>query len=625
MDGFVELDAEPVRRQSPLLIHEHASAELGKARQRDYEYALSVIEAADNVGRIPVRPLELARIKIGNGPITALALSPDSSRLAVACGKTMQLWATDLPACISTIEIIHGDLKNLRFSPDSKWICGSVSKQALRFDVQSELRMTLLAKHSAVIQSLTITHDSQRLFSVSENGHVGLSFLQADPASNRTIQQKLGGPFSFRPAPILSWLQQPQPDSNDAYVTICQNGKTFVWDGDSYFPPSYIGRKLDWHSNETQLPKTIHQTAISSNNAIIALLHSEGLLTLLPGDSDVKLWDEIPNHVRQTRRSPQDQIQNIEFLADPAMLWIAFERGSIALKNLLSGQSIAKLPEGSVQGLCMATSLHSYIVATVSNSVDAVVWDTEPCKTMDEVLSHIGSAAFIAVSHENSWLLSIPYSTTTKETFCLWNMQERKLSQCLPAPRDTTTLLARFSHDSKQILCLSRDFVLSTLDVSTGKLLNGQRLSIKDLTSRYLTRHRSVPLFEPLSISFACHAADISRDLSVVAAMVVVEDVHLSCGIGLWDTESGRQIGFFDWVPIRLEASAAQAFYPIISDLSTLEITFSSDAKQLAARFGTWITVYDTSTGATLSKLAEVDTDKRCRAFLKHMMKALID
>ncbi len=78
-------DVEPLRRHSPLLIHENASAKLGEKRQGKYMHVLSIIQAAEYDGNIALQPLELARIQINKRLITALALSSDASKLAVAC------------------------------------------------------------------------------------------------------------------------------------------------------------------------------------------------------------------------------------------------------------------------------------------------------------------------------------------------------------------------------------------------------------------------------------------------------------------------------------------------------------------------------------------------------------
>lgn len=618
---FAEVSLEPVRRRSPLLVHENASAELGKKRQSDYRQTLSTIQAAGGSGNITMQPLELVRMRINAGSITALAFSPDSRQLAVACGKSLQLWTTDPPVCVHNVEVVQGDLNNVHFSPDSKWICGSAHRLVLLFDVTSALRASTLAKHTAEIHSLTFASDSQCIFSVSQNGDRRKYFFKDGLGKAKKRKNKLGGWLDFQTTPILSWLQQGSQDSCEAHITMCQNGKYFAWNADKRTDLlQYTGRTLDWQSNETKVQKTAYLARISPNKTFIMLVHNAGLV-LLPGLSgnwrnnhkqEEAMWTELKDHARDRRISQMSQkyrIQAIDFIADSIILPIAFQGGMVELLNVLSGETIARFREGGTEEMSMATSPNSYCLATVSNSVDVILWDTECCKTMDEALSHIGSADFIAASHDNTWVLSIPYSTTTKETLCLWNVHEADIVHFLPAPQDTTTLLARFSHDSKNLLFLSRDCTLSTLEISSGRLVKTQRLALKGLVSRYLPSAEEEKFHD---FSLACYAADMSPDLAVLAAMVVLEEKQAKCAICLWEIASGRQIGFFGWDPVSPISSSLEAGPPNITNLETLELAFSSDGKQIAAMFGTWITVYDTDTGAKLSELSlKTSSNKR--------------
>ncbi len=626
-----------------------------KGSQANYVKALSLVEELNTGCRTALDDaLVLVRLPKSRGLITGLALSSDSTQLAIAYAAAvdnsetekaasfspkrmfkgfeqkvklqakskankhstltslrnfvshppaaspteaprLQLWEMHPPVCIDEVRNFAGSLQRVVFSPDSTWIVGIEACNVLFFDVANGLSNRHILRHGEQVTSIEFDGVSKNLLSSTRDLNINIWYIPGQINENPVLRYKLD---LDRLNPIVMTSFSHSGDEN-LLLTLSLDGIIRGWhasdEGIGLVPTDQLlveGVELVG-SNRLQNKKPYLAT-LSPNGGCLAIAHGEGVSLLR---KRACIWSYHTPGVGNNILATIKQVYAMEFLKDSPMLLVSYVDGPAELWNVFAGQRAMVFSNCDKELISLSPSWGYATAASAIDNSEVVLRDMGLCTAINEIQSHIGSAQFIASSPDWRWAVSIPFSTSTEETLCFWSLREATIKHVRWTFPHETTIQAEFSEDSRSLVCLSRDLQISIWHVETGTLLKIQLLDKGRLLWEQGKRARSADLGRRFSSEYG--PADISTKLYWVA----VADVFAGqCAVYVWSVLSGHHIQSLSWLPISpldlYMAGSSQAPGAIV------ELAFLPNAGQLALVLGGEVIIFDISTAMAIMKFS---------------------
>jgi WD40 repeat protein len=145
-----------------------------------------------------------------SGPVSSVAFSHDSTRLASAFGdSTVKIWDTSSGACLQTLEGHSSYVSSVAFSHDSTRLASASGDSTVKiWDASSGACLQTLEGHSSYVCSVAFSHDSTWLASASGDSTVKIW----DASSGACLQTLEGHSGPVSSADLVSILALPHSD-----------------------------------------------------------------------------------------------------------------------------------------------------------------------------------------------------------------------------------------------------------------------------------------------------------------------------------------------------------------------------------------------------------------------------
>ena len=162
--------------------------------------ALTELERATALGRTEELDRDVAAARVGappplrtvrglQGPVAALALSPDGRTVAAGSGAEVRLWDAATGQLIRALSVPDGPVRSLALLPDGRFLVMGVENSALAlWDLASGRQARAWTRHAGFATSLAVVPGGRLVVSGGSDRVVRLW----DPTSGRTVHEMAG-------------------------------------------------------------------------------------------------------------------------------------------------------------------------------------------------------------------------------------------------------------------------------------------------------------------------------------------------------------------------------------------------------------------------------------------------
>jgi eukaryotic-like serine/threonine-protein kinase len=394
------------------------------------------------------------------GDISAIAFSPDGSRIATAgTDKTARLWDVSSGRAVGPAMEHHFPVNTVAWSADGRWIAtgsGAVNRmanatgqvsmlggEARIFSAATSLAAGPPLAHKYPVQSVTFSSDSQTLTTGSGNVASPGEVRRWDVASRR----EQGPPLEF-PIGVLALAYRP--DGKAAVIgtgnIYGRRGEAQVWSLDERRP---LG------------PPLRHQDVVS------AVCYSPDGDAILTGswDQTARLWDAATGSPLDVRVAHSGRLTSVSFLADGgAFVTSADDFAQIWDRSTGRPRFAPLMQLRSVSALCLSPD--NTMIVTGGDRDHARAWRLPSRFGHGIVLRHDDTVESITFSPDNGQALTASKDGTAQ----VWNVNDgAPAGPRLRHPQPVQN--AVFSPDGKTVLTGSWDETAQLWDRSTGQRL----------------------------------------------------------------------------------------------------------------------------------------------------------
>lgn len=480
-------------------------------------YLMLVLVCALVVGcaRVPVsgdviEPSSASRVQLlrtlGRGEITQLAMSPDSSTLAVA--SSLGVWLYESAPLLTTERIEQqpaprllaghlGDVTSLAFSADgARLASGGEDRTVWVWDVATGSPIGAPLRHEGIVTGVSFSPNGAVLASSSDDNRVYLwDFSQA--ALDR-------GTFG---SPIGTPLRQNNPMTSIAFSPMMVDDTMLLAAG-STDPVIRIWTLDNTGQIMTDTPRLLR----GFTGSVLSLAFSLDGQTLASGHQDfngvdnrIHLWDMTTYQETAVLSVHTDGINSLAFSPNGRMLVSASSDRTARLWNLTSRSVILTMDKhaAAVSGVVFARD-NNYILSG-GNDGKVRIWNVELGGQLNQ-LSGYGSA-IISVAFSPDGLLVA--AGTDDNAVHLWDTQTGDEVVTLRG-HTAAILTVAFSPDGTRLASGSRDRTILLWDVEAA-------LSMTDETGELYPCDRT-PGYRGLTIeaqaAHACHRVVELREMS---------------------------------------------------------------------------------------------------------------
>ncbi|WP_143268727.1 NB-ARC domain-containing protein [Amycolatopsis vastitatis] len=359
----------------------------------------AALKAVDGVPRlVPRRPLPdlpdpaLNRVLEGaEGQVSASALSPDGSWLAVAVNDGIRLWEPESGRLIRLVDAPDIDDDVLALSPDGKVLASADDEGTIRlWDTGTWRTTSVLRGHSTWLSSLAFSADGEKLFTLDSDGNVftwdlptgvktgGFKVPESARACLPVVEGRLllldrDGLKLWNPEAGTHTVLPEEPYTYVINVAVSPDQRWIAAVGITGLSVYDAGRagKL-WHTLHHHLDLTA--AAFSSDGHTLATGGEDGIVTFW----DTRTWlptGRIAAHGAEVRR--------LAFTADGSVLASTGGDGTLRLWTPARARTgIDRDRDGGVKA-CAAPADGSWLAVAKANSV--VVYDPASAEPREEL------------------------------------------------------------------------------------------------------------------------------------------------------------------------------------------------------------------------------------------------
>ncbi|HEX2475328.1 MAG TPA: protein kinase [Lacipirellulaceae bacterium] len=455
----IEADEQRQRAEAAKEAEEYESyvAQIGlasaKIDENAYDYALELLEQSQPAlrnwewGRL----VHLCKLGAGgytaNGPVQAIAYSPDGSSFAVG-GLGGEVTIRDAATGAVRHSAKHDQhVLSLAYSPNGRFLAAGLSDGKIEIrDVSNEslqqqnIEAIELPGHTDGVLTVRFSPDGETLLSGSFDNTARLW----DWRARRVIQELKGHSWWV-------WAAEFSPDGN-RIVTAGQDGKAIVWETAIGSQLSAIGQTQPEQSPQptadSRQPLYVQRTEFTGHNGALytARFSPKGDLVATGGyDNTIMIWN--PDEAK-----PVDIDRRLDKLPEEKPKYVRLAGHDKPVR------SVAFSPNGQL-----------LVSGSEDNSVR--LWDVASGAALKSLRGHSRAVRSAMFSPDGSRILSGGEDQSVR----IWNVGDyeevRVLHATVFSGHEDAVLGARFSHDGKQIVTASRDRTASLWDAASGKPL----------------------------------------------------------------------------------------------------------------------------------------------------------
>ncbi len=462
--------------------------------------------------------LQLVRLLRGHlFPVSALAFSPNSQQLAsLDAGGTLIVWQASTGNTLWTANV-GGSGTAVTYSPDGALIAVGSSGDAVRlYNTTNGTLTRALTGHTSGVASLAFAPDGQSLATGDMGGTVCIWRV-----SNGTLQHT----FTAHPDSVSALVFSPDgtrlaTGGFDAQVRLWLNSGTgweqervltghfggisallFNATGDALYSAGFDGTIKEWNPSTGQEGWSIdaHEWGVNGLALIGSQLISAG------NDHTVRLWNASDGSPQGTIREHATPVRGIglasggevvsvelsgklyrwsassgvfqsmtdlesyvacgEVSPDGTRIAIGTMTGSVLLRSLPTGTSLASWQAHNEEVLAVAFSPDGTRLATASFDGTAKVWNLPSGTLVRTFTEHTGTVNAVAFSPDGTTLATGDAVGTIR----LWNIANGNLIATLSGHSETITGLT-FRPNNQHLASCSTDGTIRIWDLATSGL-----------------------------------------------------------------------------------------------------------------------------------------------------------
>jgi WD40 repeat protein len=308
----------------------------------------------DMATRKPIRTMDSGDI------ILSLAFSPNNKSLAVASGKTVQLWSVPDGQMIGSLEGHTSMVDSVAFSPDGRMlVSGGTSDLSVKvWDLRSRTAIQTLKGHKGFVENVFFTSDGRHIFSNSDSDQ---SYKIWDLDRGTASQPVTDRDLERTPSAVLS------PDGTVAATAELRKGSC-----ETRIRDALTGRQRQILLGSADCPRL----AFSQDGKVVA-----GMIRYpSPGQDPIRLWDVATGQESPRPVGLSEETTAVAFSPDGSLLARASNDHTVKIWSLHGRTEVATLAGHSRQVENVAFSPDSKLLASVGLDGIAVVWEVSSGK-----------------------------------------------------------------------------------------------------------------------------------------------------------------------------------------------------------------------------------------------------
>ncbi|KAJ0136869.1 Uncharacterized protein HZ326_20131 [Fusarium oxysporum f. sp. albedinis] len=384
-----------------------------------------------------------------SGWVYAVAFSPDGKTLVSASeDRTIRVWDTATGAHQQTLKGHSGLVKAVAFSPDGKTLVSASYDQTIRvWDTATGAYQQTLKGHSGWVKAVAFSPDGKTLVSASED-----QTIRVWDTATGAYQQTLEGHSGWVNAVAFS------PDGK-TLVSASEDQTIRVWDAAT----GAYQQTLDRHSGPAFMPDVIYDAVFS--NAVYAVAFSPDGKTLVSASEDrpIRVWDAATGAYQQTLEGHSSRVNAVAFSPDGKTLISASEDRTIRVWDAATGAYQQTLEGHSSLVEALAFSPDGKTLISASQDRTIRVWDAATGAHQQTLEGHFGRVKDVAFSPDGKTFVSASYDQTIR----VWDAATGAHQQTLEGHSDWVNAVA-FSPDGKTLVSASEDQTIRVWDAATG-------------------------------------------------------------------------------------------------------------------------------------------------------------
>jgi len=426
---------------------------------------------------------DLRTLKATSEPYTAVAVSQNGNRVAVAQGSTIVLWN---PGNGEMLRTLRADKKvlALSFSPDGKLLAsGGYDAGVTLWDPDKAGKILTLKGHTGWVRGLSFHPDGKLLASGSDDGKIILWDMES---------KKPVGVLEQYPSEIHKILFSPQ---GRFLASLDKNRTVVLWDPISQKQVvTLTGAVLQQAQDIAPTPTPMgcegaqpcvpplgtrlgYDSAISPSAKILSAAFSPDDRTLALGSADKSLvfWSIPEGRVVRTLPGKEDLPQVMVYSPDGRRLGVA--GGTITLWDIEKGEVLQSFRQhtGAVQSLSF--NANGQILAAGSLDKKITLWNLVDKKPIKVLEGQNGGTTSLAFSRGDPMGKDSPSGRSylasgdagPDHSILLWDLESGRLVKSFKGPARRVRNLV-FRHDGRQLALVSENVLL--WDVQTGEIFS---------------------------------------------------------------------------------------------------------------------------------------------------------
>jgi WD40 repeat protein len=342
--------------------------------------------------------LSTVRPHQNEGPVFAVAFSPDDRRLAAAHAGSTEIWDIGGKALVATARgSFTGEVLTVAFDPDGRSVATSGTDGTARlWSAATGDQLLVLHGHTAEVGSLRFSPDGRRLVTGSEDGTVrvwdvtpgGARDLLTLDVSTNGVESVLFGPGD---ATVLTTGGIPGRRNRVVRSRLWNARTGAMLRSDDLETDEGVPAGFDAAGRV----HTFIATASSPDGSVAAAASTDDTAT---STGSVKLYDATTQRLLRTLPGRHRGVQSMEFSADGTLLATGNWDGTAVVWQVASGRPVRTFAAHNGLVEAVAFDPTQGLLATAGDDATAKLWDLRTGKRILTLHGHTQGLTDIAFS-----------------------------------------------------------------------------------------------------------------------------------------------------------------------------------------------------------------------------------
>lgn len=283
-----------------------------------------------------------ANQNFNTSPVACFNISRCAQMVAVAAGRTIQLWQINSPQITSTLEGHSSTITCISFSPNSEFIAsGSEDKSVIVWNVQMATSSFSFKGHTAAIHCAVIMMDSRRIVSIDTTG---IAYVWM--ADTGTVLQTIQGPYKQLSV------------TNNMKFAICTNGDNTL--------------RIWSLTRENELYNVSHSAEITCS-----VITADSLYVITGSkDMSLKVWQANGGKLAQVLVGHTDGVNCVAVsVTNKSQVLSGAKDFNLILWDLNTGEDIHTLAGHLGPVTCVKVSADGTVAISGSEDKTIIVWE----------------------------------------------------------------------------------------------------------------------------------------------------------------------------------------------------------------------------------------------------------